>query len=86
MERVVILAMDDEWWVTFSDRRQESFETRREAEESAFRAAREAARTGKPVSVLILPTKDCLVPCGLHDSYRTTAPGLIDGPDLPLLR
>jgi hypothetical protein len=53
--RFVVFQVEDEWLVTYGDRRQIAFATRQEAEKSAFDAADALARSGQAVSVLIMP-------------------------------
>jgi hypothetical protein len=53
--RFVVFQVEDEWLVTYGDRRQIAFATRQEAEKSAFDAADALARSGHAVSVLIMP-------------------------------
>jgi hypothetical protein len=55
MNRFVVFQLEDEWLVTFGDRKQGSFPTREEAEHSAFLAADAMASSGYAVSVLIMP-------------------------------
>ena len=56
MNRFVVIQMEDEWLVTYGDREQVSFTTRKEAEHSAFHAAGALASSGHAVSVLIMPS------------------------------
>ena len=56
MNRFVVFQMEDEWLVTYGDREQVSFTTRKEAEHSAFHAAGALASSGHAVSVLIMPS------------------------------
>jgi hypothetical protein len=55
--RFVVFQVEDEWLVTYGNRRQIAFATRQEAEESAFDAADALARSGQVVSVLIMPNR-----------------------------
>jgi hypothetical protein len=55
MNRFVVFQLADEWLVTYGDRKQVSFTTREEAEQSAFHAADAMASNGHAVSVLIMP-------------------------------
>jgi hypothetical protein len=55
MNRFVVFQLEDEWLVTYGDRKQVSFTTREEAEQSAFHAADAMASSGHAVSVLIMP-------------------------------
>jgi hypothetical protein len=55
MNRFVVFQLEDEWLVTYGDRKQNSFTTREQAEQSAFQAADALASTGHAVSVLIMP-------------------------------
>jgi hypothetical protein len=55
MNRFVVFQLEDQWLVTYGDRKQGSFTTREEAEQSAFRAADDMASRGYAVSVLIMP-------------------------------
>jgi hypothetical protein len=56
MNRFVVFQMEDEWLVTYGDREQVAFTTRKEAEHSAFHAAGALASSGHAVSVLIMPS------------------------------
>ncbi len=56
MDRFVVFQLEDEWLVTYGDRRQIAFATRQEAERSAFDAAAALAASGHGVSVLIMPS------------------------------
>ncbi len=53
--RFVVFQVEDEWLVTYGDRRQIAFTSREQAERSAFDAADALARSGQAVSVLIMP-------------------------------
>ena len=55
MNRFVVFQLEDEWLVTYGDRKQVSFTTRKEAEQTAFHAADDMASRGHAVSVLIMP-------------------------------
>jgi len=55
MDRFVVIQHQEEWIVTYPNRDLVSFQTREEAEHSAFSAADLLASTGHAVSVLILP-------------------------------
>jgi hypothetical protein len=57
MDRFVVLQVEDEWLVTYGDRTQIAFATRKEAETSAFAAADAMASNGHAVSVLIMPDR-----------------------------
>ena len=54
-DRFVVFKLQDEWLVTYSDRKQSAFATREDAERSAFDAADSLASHGRTVSVLIIP-------------------------------
>jgi len=54
-DRFVVFKFQDEWLVTYADRKQSAFATRQDAERSAFDAADSLASTGHAVSVLIIP-------------------------------
>ncbi len=54
-DRFVVFKLQDEWLVTYSDRKQTAFATREDAERSAFDAADSLASHGRIVSVLIIP-------------------------------
>ena len=54
-DRFVVFKFQDEWLVTYADRKQTAFATRQDAERSAFDAADILASTGHAVSVLIIP-------------------------------
>ena len=53
--RFVVFQVEDEWLVTYGDRRQIAFTSCEQAERSAFDAADALARSGQAVSVLIMP-------------------------------
>jgi hypothetical protein len=55
MNRFVVFQLEDEWLVTYGDRKQVAFTSREEAEQSAFQAADAMASNGHAVSVLIMP-------------------------------
>jgi hypothetical protein len=55
MNRFVVFQLEDEWLVTYKDRKQVYFTTREAAEQSAFQAADAMASNGHAVSVLIMP-------------------------------
>ena len=69
MNRFVVFPLEDEWLVTYGDRKQVSFTTREEAEQSAFQAADGMASNGHAVSVLIMP--DGLGAHGQHQTVPT---------------
>jgi hypothetical protein len=54
-DRFVVFKFQDEWLVTYADRKQTAFATRQDAERSAFDAADTLASSGHAVSVLIIP-------------------------------
>ena len=54
-DRFVVFKFQDEWLVTYADRKQTAFATRQDAERSAFDAADSLASSGHAVSVLIIP-------------------------------
>ena len=66
MNRFVVFQLEDEWLVTYGDRKQASFTTRGEAEHSAFHAADAMASGGHAVSVLIMPNG-----LGAHAPHQT---------------
>jgi len=55
LERYVVIHEQNTWWVKHQDRALDSFENREQAEKAALAAADRAARSGKAVSVLIVP-------------------------------
>jgi len=55
MYRFVVFQLEGEWLVTYADRKQRSFPSRKDAEQSAFNAADALASNGEAVSVLIMP-------------------------------
>jgi hypothetical protein len=56
VDRFVVIQFQDEWLVTYGDRKQIAFASREEAENSAFSAADALASNGRSVSVLIMPS------------------------------
>ena len=70
MNRFVVFQLEDEWLVTYGDRKQVSFTPREEAEQAAFQAADAMASHGHAVSVLIMPD-------GLeaHAQHQAPSPG-----------
>ena len=67
MDRFVVFQLEEEWLVSYGDRKQISYKTREEAETSAFSAAHDLASRGRSVSVLIIPTGPDLTaePCAV---------------------
>jgi hypothetical protein len=55
VDRFVVIQFQDEWLVSYGDRKQIAFASREEAENSAFSAADALASNGRSVSVLIMP-------------------------------
>jgi hypothetical protein len=68
MNRFVVFQLEDEWLVTYGDRKQVAFTTREEAEQSVFQAADAMASHGHAVSVLIMPSG-----LGVHAHHQTVA-------------
>jgi len=77
MDRFVVFQLEDEWLVSYGDRKQIAFKTRDEAENSAFGAADALASRGQAVSVLIMPSgpdpdpESCMVLSGQAPRVRS---------------